>query len=140
MTISENLKKETKTLSERGLHANTFFHATFEDDSQAHEAQHNWSDFSDLKRVKYQGYTKSVMVSKHKIKQIKISHNGKEASLDVPEGHEVYQAVRSETMFIPNQPKQTRIIGRCMGLIKDNEIVTEIFINAHNDSVLGWKK
>lgn len=138
--ISDNLKKENRTLKERGLHEKSFFHATFDDDSQAHEQNHSWSDFSELKKVSYQGGFKSVMLSKHKIKHIKIRHNDREVNLQVPQDHEVYQAIRSETMFIPDQAKQNKIVGRCVGFVKDGEVVQEIFINAHNDSILGWKK
>lgn len=138
--ITNNFKKEKRSLKERGLHDDSFFHVTFQDNSQAHEADYSWSDFSDLQRVKYQEGTKSVMISNHKIKHIKISHNGREVSLDVPEDCDVYQAVRGETLFIPDQTKQTRITGRCVGFVKKGEVIQEVLINAHNDSIMGWKK
>jgi hypothetical protein len=139
-TTSTLIKKEERSLADRGLNDKSFFHATFLDGSQSHEADTNWSDMSTLSHVKYKGGMKSVMLSKHPLKHIHINHNTQFVKLDVPAGHSVYQAVRAETLFIPNQAKQTRITGRCVGFVKDGEVVQEVLINAHNDSITGWKK
>lgn len=138
--VSDTIKKEAKTLIERGLPDRSYFHVTFHDDSEAKEMDTNWRDFSELKRVKYKTGTKSVMVSSHRIKHISMYHNDRQLDLDVPEVHDVYQAVRSETLFVPRQDKQTRITGRVVGFIKDGEVVQEIFMNGLQDSILGWKK
>jgi hypothetical protein len=140
MKIADTIQKETRSLKERGLHENSFFHVTFDDGSEVKEHDTNWRDFSELRRVKYQGGEKSVVVSKHKIKNIKIQHGQKNVSLDITDGSEVYQAIRSESLFVRSKSNQNRIVGRCVGTIRNGEVEQEIFINGLQDVVLGFKK
>ena len=138
--ITDAIKKTEQTLEERGLQPDSYYHIVFSDGSEITEKESNWSDFSTLKRVSYKGMKKSVMSSNHPIKTIPIFHGELSTKVDVSEGQEVYQAIRSETLFMPNGSKQSRIIGRVVGIIRDGEVIEERFINGMHNSILGFRK
>src|ERR1051326_5601167 len=98
-TQPKDIKKEARTLKQRGLPDQSFFDVTFHDNTNRKEHDTNWSEFSTIKRVQCMGGTKTVMVSNHKVKNIKLSHAGLSVSVDVPDDCEVYQAIRAETLF-----------------------------------------
>lgn len=138
--ISNNIKKETRSLRDRGLNDKSFFHATFTDGSEAKEHDCNWSDFSVEKRVKYHDGTKTVRVSARPVKNLKVSHEGFNLDVDVPENCEVYQCIRAESTFTPNGAPKQRIVGRVVGIIKNDEVVEERFINSLQNVILGFRK
>ncbi len=138
--ISHNLKKETRTLEERGIPHDSFFTATFKDDSIASEKEANWSEFSEVKIVDYFDGKKTVYLSKHPIKHIHIKHGSLEHSIkDISKDVQVYQAIRSETLFNPGQEKRVRVLGRVVGLVKDGKVIEEYFLNEVNNEVRGMK-
>lgn len=136
--ISEKLLKRHTALHKDLEHSN--FEVNFHDSSSVNEKTHSWEDFSEQKTVKYFGGEKQVKVSKHEVSKITISHNGISATLDIPKGCEVYQAIRSETIFFPNGQKKDTILGRCVGIVKDGEVIEERFVNALERQVFGLKK
>lgn len=138
--LADSIKKQNKTLEERGIPSHSYFHAHFHDGSDINETNTNWNDISELKRVQYQGGTKSVMISSHPLKRLEIHHGELSTFIDIPEGHDVYQAIRAESTFIPGKDKQTTITGRVIGLVKDGEVVEERFLNGQQNVIIGWKK
>lgn len=118
----------------------SFFHVKLKGGDELHEKFSNWQDVSENKRVGYMGGTKTVFLCKHDIETIHVEHEGQKVDINVPAGHSVYQAVRSETLFTPGIGKTDRVIGRVVGLVKDGEIVEEYFINGIQRSVLGFRK
>lgn len=139
MSISK-IKTEKLTLEERGRPKDSYFHIVFHEGTERKEHDTNWSDFSENKKVDYMGGKKSVNISKYKIKHIKMFHGLLKTEMDVPDDCEVYQAVRAETIFIPNGNKIVKIHGRVVGLIKNNEVQEERFLNGTENVVLGWRK
>ena len=103
------------------------------------ETDCSWHAQGHTKEVEYFGGKKTICVSNNKIKHIHVCHNGLEKELDIPEGHEVYQAIRSEVTFYPNQKKKEKILGRVVGLVKDNKVVEEYFLNDIANEVVGMK-
>ena len=136
--INESIPKIKR---ENTLHEQTHFEVIFFDGSIANEQDTNWSSFSQEKNVKYQGGTKTVYVSNLPIKSITITHGELKTSIDIPEGHEVYQACKSESIFGPNGEKMLdRINGRVVGLIKDNEVIEERYLDGRGHQILGFRK
>lgn len=137
--ITDSLKKETKTLTERGLHDRSHFTAHFTDGSSINEAEYNWSDVSTETVVDFFGRKKTVMLSAHPVSKIVMEHEGLHTELDVPEGHQVYQAVRGGTSFVPGQDAPAVILGRIVGIVKDATVVEERFLDGMSNQVLGLK-
>ena len=136
--MADNIEKTDKSLEERGLPADSFFDVVFEDGSTASERWMNWSQISDERRVEYFGMTKTVFVSRLPVKRIVIRHGDLETTVDVPAGCEAYQGVRSETMLLGGK-KESRVLGRIVGIIKDGEVIEERFLNGIQHEVQGTR-
>lgn len=139
MKTADKINKQQASLQERGLSEDSYFVITFQDDSQITEHDCNWTEISTRKRVAYQGNTKTVLVCNEKVKNIHIFHGDKDLHVDVPNDCEVYQAIRSETIFNPTGSKKNQIIGRVVGLIKNDEVISEYVINVLQGVVSGWR-
>lgn len=98
-----------------------------------------WSEISERTEVNYFGNKKIVHLAKGKVKSLRIFHDGLSQELKVPEGCRVFQATRSETVFLPNDQVQNRIIGKIMGIVKDGVVIEEVFIDGQQHKVLGIK-
>lgn len=136
---ADQIKRTDKSLEERGIPADSFFEAAFSDGSSVSEKESNWSDMSEERRVGYFGGTKTVMVCKFPVRCVLVRHGELLAFVDVPEGSEAYQAVRSETVILDGK-KEHRILGRVVGVIRDGEVVEEKFLNGVENAVLGVKQ
>ena len=112
---------------------------TLEDGKTLREQDYSWSSFSELKSVKYRGGNKTVYVSKLKIGKIEIIFNYMATLIEVPSDCEVYQASRQETVY-QNGTTKTKCIGRIVGLIKDNEVIEERFLDGRLNEIIGFKK
>ena len=137
--IKDEILKTEQTLSERGIPEDSFWTVTFTDGSEISEQETKWILFSEEKEVRYLGKKKMVLVSKFPVKKIKCVFESMETEIEVPEGCQAYQAIRSEALFIQEQTKN-RIVGRLIGVIKDNEVIEERFINGIQNKVEGFKK
>lgn len=138
--ISETIKKEEKSLEERGRNPDSYFSVIFYDGSSIDERNCNWDDISTQKRVKYQDGTKTVYECNYSVSKIKIHHENLETEIEVPEDYKVYQAIRSSAVFSENGLMKSAIFARCVGLIKDDEVVEERILNISENIVQGWKK
>lgn len=137
---SDTIKKEEKSLEERGRQADSFFTIWFEDGSFISEKDCNWRDISIEEKVKYLEGTKTVFTCLHPITKIKIQHGELETEMEVPKDFKVYNAMLGSTTIIGNSGRKTTVLGRKIGLVKDGEVVEERFINAQEGIVQGWKK
>lgn len=137
--ISEKIQKHNHSLKSRGLHEDSFFTAHFTDGSSVTEHDTNWSDFSETKVCEYFGGKKTVLISKHPIKKLHVKHGSLEHFVDVPKDCDVYQAVRSESLFISEQERKDIVLGRVIGLVKDGKVIEEYFLNGMENRVLGMK-
>jgi hypothetical protein len=122
------------------FHEVSYFEVVFEDGSVRDEKDLNWSDISQEMIVDYKEKQKTVFVSIPKIKKIKVTHKDLSVELDIPDNCQVYQAIRSNATLVPGQPTVHSTIGRVIGLIKDNRVVEERFINIPEKVVLGFKE
>lgn len=138
--ISEKIKKQNKSLEKRGLKEDSFFVVHFKDDSFVSEKDANWNEMGEVKVCDYFGGKKTVCICTHPVKKIHIKHEGMEHILEVPKDCYVYQANRSETLFLQNGEKKERLLGRVIGLVKDNEIIEEYFLNGIEGRIFGNKK
>jgi hypothetical protein len=140
MSTADDIEKIDGSLLARGVDEGSYFEVTFADGSKRTEHDTNWSSFSERKVVNYFGELKTVFVSKYHISHISMKHCGLESEIQVDDGCEVYQACRSETLFLPQGGKRTRITGRVLGMVKDDEVMVEYFLNGLENAVHGMKK
>lgn len=138
--IADTIQKTNQTLEERGIPNNSYFEIIFPDASRISEHDVNWSSISQKKQCAYFGNKKLCHVCTLPVKRIEAWHDGLHSFIDVPEGCEVYQAVRGDTLIIPNYERTDRVIGRVIGIIKDNEVIEEHFLNGLMYSVEGLRK
>ena len=129
-----------KTLRERGIPDDSYFKLTYPDGTTVDEYEANWSDLSEKKVVGYFDNTKMVSVSQKPVSKIEMFHEGLHSEITVPMGGEVYQAIRSTTMFYGNGKRTDRVIGRIMGVVQDGEVVEEHMLNGMTGQVEGLKK
>lgn len=137
---SEKITKQQKSLEERGIPNHSYFILTFQDDSVISEMDCNWSDISSTKIVSYFGGKKTVAICDHSVKSIILKHEEMEHNLEIPEGCEVYQAIRAETNFLNNGQKKERINGRVLGIVCEGEVIEEYFLNGVEGRIMGMKK
>jgi hypothetical protein len=138
--ISETIKKSERPIEERGVPKDSYFSIVFADESEISEKEISWSSICEQKEVNSLNGKKVVNISKHPVKLIKCYHEGMEAQIEVPEGCEAYQAIRSETVIIPSVQRNDRILGRVIGIVKDGEIIEEHFLNSVEFRVQGFRK
>lgn len=124
-------------MAERGLPEDSYFEVTFADDTKVSEHDTNWSTIADRRIVGYLGGQKGVMVCRFRVKRIEAHLEGLHSAIDVPEGCEAYQAIRSESVIIPGYGRQDKVVGRIIGIVRGNEIVEEHFLNALEYRVQG---
>lgn len=126
-------------MKERGLPDNSYFEVTFADGTKVSEHDTNWSSIAERRIVECMGFQKGVMVCTFPVKRIEATLDGLHSAIDVPEGHEAYQAIRSESVVIPGYSRQDRVVGRIIGILKDGKVVEEHFLNAPEYRVQGFK-
>lgn len=134
------IKKTEQTLKERGIAEDSFFTIHHKDGTVLSEHLVNWSENGEVKVCEYFGMKKTVCVCTHPVKMIQIKHGDLHHTLEVPDGYEVYQSIRSETNFLQNGERTARTLGRVVGLVKDGEVVEEYFLNGIEGKVYGMKK
>ena len=117
----------------------SYFKLTLDDDSVVLESDKAWSTISQIKSVEYFGGKKTVYVCTLSVKRIEMFHDGLETSIDIPEGCEVYQAIRSMTDFMPTGGSTSKTHGRCVGIVKDGKVIEERFLNGVLGEVQGVK-
>lgn len=138
MKISDTIKKEKLSLEERGRSSDSFFILYFSDGSIISEEECNWSDISTPIKVKYQDGFKTVHKCNYQVSKIIIRHNELRTEVET-EGLEFYQQMRGQATVL-NGGKDTQVSGRCVGIIKDGEVVEERVLNGFEGVVQGWRK
>lgn len=139
MKLSEQLKKEKRSLVERGLHEDSYFHVHFDDGSDRKEHDLNWSDFSEKVLVDFFGSQKVVSLAKQPIKKLIINHGELTTELHLEKGEQVYQAITSQSSYMTNGETLNRIIGRIVGKVKDGKVIEERFLDGRTGEVTGIK-
>lgn len=102
--------------------------------------EHSWAEMATIKVVKhFAGGTRRVAVVGG-IKMFHVKHKGMDVQLSVPDGAEIYQAIREEVIFLPNGHKIERTRGHLVGIVKDGEIIEERFMNSMDGQIYGARK
>lgn len=133
----DTIPRTTLPMEERGLTEGSYFEVTFRDGTKVSERDVNWSSIAERRVIGYLGGKKGIMVCKFPVKRIEAFHEGMSAAIDVPEGCEAFQAIRSESIVIPGYSRQDRVVGRIIGIVRDGEVVEERFLNALEYRVQG---
>lgn len=120
-----------------GLPDSCYFVAILENGDVIHERDTAWSSISKYKTVKYFGMKKEVLASKLPIRHLEIHHEGLEVLMDIPPGCQVYCAFRSQMSLTATHKK---LLGRCVGIIRNGEVIEERFLNGSEQQVLGMRK
>ena len=115
------------------------FQITLQDGSIKSEKDILWSEISRKEKVDYFSGKKTVYVCTLPVKEIKIYYDELEALIDVPEGCQVYQAIRARADYLGGEVKGI-IVGKCVGIIRDGVIIEERFLNGVEHEVQGMKK
>jgi len=139
MKISEKIKKESRTLLERGLPENSYFHVIFDDDSEVDENNTNWSALSEEQIVNYAGQYKMVRVCTYKIKKITIKHNDLTVEIIPKDNEGIYQSVKMLVVFDQNGNPMNQMLGRTIGLVKENIVIEEHFLDSRLNEIIGLK-
>lgn len=137
---AEKLKIEKLSLTQRGLHDESYFHIVFADGSERKEHDLNWSDVSEERVVNNFGHTKIVNIITLPVKSVTIHHNGKNVSMTLNKGENIYQAVRSMAFFNKNGTPFNQVVGRVIGKINNGEVVEELFIDGRMNEIFGIRK
>lgn len=140
----DTMIKTIHTLQQRGIPEDSYFTICLSDDVSNEINTHtehdtNWSENSEQKVVEYFGVTKRVALFNHKIQKIHVQHGTLSHDLEIPDDCQVYQAIRSETTFYPTGEKRDRIIGRVVGLVKNDKVIEEYFLNGIENEIRGMK-
>lgn len=118
----------------------SYFLVEFTDNSIRREQDTSWAGMSEKVIVGYFGSKKLVNLCRFPVKRLTVFHEGLKATVEVPEGARVYQAVRAEALFLPEQKQRTRVVGRSLGVVKDGEVQEEYYLDALEYKVQGVKK
>lgn len=137
---ADQIERTSKTLEERGIAGDSFFVVTFIDGSSVTEKDVDWSSVAEERRVEYFEGTKTVFLCTMPVSRIYARHGDLEASIDVPEGCQAFQAIRSEAVLSSLAEKKTVCIGRTIGIVNDGIVIEEKFLNGVEHIVNGTKK
>lgn len=124
-------------VAKRPLTADSFFEIKFADGSSRKEIDTNWSSFCQEKEVDFFGKKKRVRVSRFKASEITIRHGKLETTIFLNDDEEVYQSTLSQTTFYPGGMKQDRILGRIVGIVKNDKVIEERFLSSTTNEILG---
>ena len=98
-----------------------------------------WSSISEEVAVMWGGKTKVALICTKPIKKLTIRYDGLEASMELNEGEQVYQAIKSCAKWNEDGSSSNDIIGRIIGRVKDGKVIEEQFINSLQKTIQGVK-
>ena len=135
--IKETLPIETKSLKERGIHDESYFHVVFSDGGEAKEHDTNWSDIAEETVIIHMGKKKMCNLSTKPIKTISIICKYLNTSIDLQEGERVYQSIKSSLKLDGSGNQTSKIIGRTVGIVKNGAMVEERFLSTETNQIFG---
>lgn len=138
MKTSDQIPRTEETLEERGVPSHSYFRIVFVDGSEVDERDVRWSQMSTEKRVSFDKGSKNVRVSNFPLRRIEVYHDGLVAGIDVPEGCEAFQAIRSRHTIAGGR-QHNEVVGRIVGIARNDVVVEELFINGIDHEVTGIK-
>lgn len=129
-----------KVVREDEFHNDSYFEVTFEDGSMRDERDLNWSEISAQRTVAYKDSNRAVFECNQKVKHMKIVHNDLVTEFDVPDDCTLFQSVHSTAIYSPGGGAAHRVVGRYVGLIKNDRIIEERFLNEVEGIVSGFRE
>jgi len=109
------------------------------DNKEISEQETEWSSISTPIEVKYLDRKKMVHICTLPVKNIKCILENLETEIEVTEDCFVYQATRGEALIIKDISRKDRVLGKIIGLVRNNEVVEEKYINAIEQKIEGFK-
>lgn len=123
------------------MHSSSYFEVQFVDGSKVDERDVNWSSISEERTVRILGGSKTAFVCKHPVDLVRIVHDGLSTEIDVPDGCEVYQSIKGETVMMSTGERISKsTLGRFVGIVKDGEVIEERYLDGQGNQVIGFKK
>jgi hypothetical protein len=107
----------------------------FKDGTEHIDSEFSWSSNSFEKKID----SRTLLVSNEKIKSIKLESEGEVYFIDCND-NDVFFFVSSKTDFFPDGTEKTYDIGKTVGLLEDDRIVEEYFIDEQTNEIRGFKK
>lgn len=117
-------------------HEDSYFELEFSDGSKVDERAVNWSSVAEQRTVYMSERPKTVMVCTLEVKTIRVVHKGLETLIEVPRGLQVYQACKSQAIYVDGRA-ETSMIGRTVGLVDGDKIVEERYLDGIAGQVVG---
>jgi hypothetical protein len=130
--------KKTKRIPNQ-FEQSSYFAVEFTDKSKIDESMADWSDMAEEQIVKYGDRIKTVRLCTYPVSKITIYHKGMETTIAVPKDCRAYQSIKAETVFKPDGSKIDRVLGRLVGIVKNNEVIEERFIDELQNNIIGFK-
>ena len=140
MKIANSIRKIDRNFKEKIFHSNSFFEVHFTDGSIRNEKDTNWSDVSEEKKIKCGDNIKTVRVCVYPTKKVVINHDDAIIEIVAKDDERIYQAIHAQISFFPDGEQYSKILGRIVGKIKDNEIIEEKYIDSIANEITGFKK
>ncbi len=106
--------------------------------SQTQPMQASWMRNAVKMRVKRGNQYKTVFASYVPIKCLTVHHNGLKHAMNVPEGCQVFQSIVAQSQFDGKNRTDT-VLGRIVGIIKNNEVLEEYFLDGVSHNIVGFK-
>ncbi len=119
---------------------NSFYQLHHQNGTVQHEKDHGWKSISTEKVVDNNGRKVTVRVLNYKIEKIFVNHGSMQTEVEVPHDCEVYQMNKGMTTFTANGGINNIDLGRVIGLIKNNEVIEERYLEALTNQISGWRK
>jgi len=118
---------------------NSFFEITLNSGEIINENDYRFIDFSTEKLVKYRDSNKIVKLCNLPAVSIKVKHHNLKHEMKIPKDCQMYQCIRSYSE-ITNGNVKSEIIGRVIGLVKNGEVIQEIYLDGQLNEVFGFCK
>lgn len=116
----------------------SYFEVEFRDGSVIHSKDVSWHAYSVKKKVSKDDSFKLAYVSAFPVKSVLVHHNGLEKRLDIPEGSDMFQSIVGNTIITGGESRDS-VLGRIVGIVKDNRVMEEYFLDGSSNNVIGYK-
>lgn len=137
--LGKQFRTEKRSLNDRGVPSDSFFHVYFSDGSERSEHDLNWSDLAEFVLVDFFGRKKVVCLSSYQIKKLVISHNGLTTEIEVKDGEKVYQAIVGHATYRSDGETENKVTGRIIGKVKNGIVLEERLIDGQTGEITGLK-
>jgi nitrate reductase NapAB chaperone NapD len=99
-----------------------------------------WSHISAPKVVNAFGKKKTVHLCTLPVVRIEVGLNDLSTSIAVPDGCKVYMAFRGQSVILADNERQDTVIGQVVGIVRDEDVIEEQYLNAMENKVEGVKQ